>query len=85
VDFKEKLEDAAARAKQLPEKPDNETLLALYGLYKQATQGDVAGDKPGMFDFVGRAKHEAWESRRGMSSEDAAEAYVALVEELERG
>jgi acyl-CoA-binding protein len=85
VEFQEKLEDAAERAKQLPEKPDNETLLALYGLYKQATQGDVTGKKPGMLDFVGRAKYEAWESRRGMTQEAAAEAYVELVERLEAG
>jgi acyl-CoA-binding protein len=74
-------EAAAERAKGLPKQP-NDVLLELYSLYKQATDGDVAGDKPGMFDFVGRAKYEAWETRKGMSQEDARQAYIDLVDRL---
>ena len=54
-------EKAASVAKSLPERPDNDTLLQLYALYKQGAEGDVTGDKPGFFDFVGVAKYEAWE------------------------
>ena len=75
-------EQAAEAAKSLPEKPDNDTLLKLYALYKQGTAGDVAGDKPGFFDFVGLAKYEAWEKLQGTSTEDAQNQYVALVSEL---
>ena len=75
-------EQAAEAAKSLPEKPDNDTLLKLYALYKQGTAGDVTGDKPGFFDFVGLAKYEAWEQLQGTSTEDAQEQYVALVREL---
>ena len=53
-------ENAATAAKSLPEKPDDNTLLELYALYKQGSGGDVSGDKPGFFDFVGAAKYEAW-------------------------
>jgi diazepam-binding inhibitor (GABA receptor modulator, acyl-CoA-binding protein) len=75
--------DASERVKNLPSKPDNDTLLELYGLFKQATEGDVHGAKPGMFDFVGRAKYDAWEERAGMSQDEARAAYVALVAKLE--
>lgn len=66
----------------LPQAPDNQTKLKLYGLFKQATEGDVSGDKPGMFDFVGGAKYEAWNQLKGTSKEQAQQQYVALVEEL---
>ena len=75
-------EHAVSRVKELPERPSNETLLELYGLYKQATEGDVSGDPPGMFDFKGQAKHRAWSERQGMASEDAMRAYVELVDRL---
>jgi acyl-CoA-binding protein len=78
----QKLEDAATRAKSLPEKPPNDVLLELYSLYKQATQGDVSGEEPGMFDFVAHAKYQAWSSRRGMTREAAANAYIELVDRL---
>ena len=67
---------------QLPEKPGNEDLLKLYALYKQATVGDVEGKRPGMMDFVGRAKYDAWTALEGTSSDDAKQAYVDLVESL---
>jgi acyl-CoA-binding protein len=77
-------EQATLRAKTLPEQ-SNDVLLRLYGLFKQATAGDVAGDEPGMFDFVGRAKYEAWSSRRGMSREQAMSEYAGLVNTLAAG
>ena len=73
---------AQADVQQLSERPDNDTLLELYSFYKQATEGDVSGDKPGAFDFKARAKYEAWEARKGMSREVAMKAYVRLVEHL---
>lgn len=75
------LEEALGRARQLPTQP-NDVLLKLYGLYKQATQGDASDDRPGMFDMVGRAKHDAWSRHRGMSQSAAAEAYAELVDRL---
>ncbi len=77
-------QQATARAKTLPEQ-SNDVLLQIYGLFKQATSGDVSGDEPGMFDFVGRAKYDAWATRRGMSKDDAMKAYVALVNMLAGG
>ncbi len=81
--LKEDFEAAVGRSKQLPEKPSNNDLLKLYSLYKQATTGDVSGDKPGLFDFVAKAKYEAWEKVQGMASEEAMQQYTALVEALE--
>lgn len=81
-DLAAQFEQAAAEAKQLPERPDNDTLLKLYALYKQGSEGDVSGEKPGFFDFVGTAKYEAWEKLRGLSREDAMQKYVDLVESL---
>lgn len=75
-------EQASSAAKALPDRPDNETLLKLYALYKQGSEGDVSGEKPGFFDFVGVAKYEAWEGLRGTSKEQAREKYVNLVRKL---
>jgi acyl-CoA-binding protein len=61
-----------------------EQQLELYGLYKQATEGDVKGSRPGMLDFKGRAKYDAWSARKGKSPDEAQQAYVALVERLAR-
>ncbi len=74
---------AQAEVQQLSERPDNDTLLELYSFYKQATEGDVTGDKPGPFDFKARAKYDAWEARKGMKREVAMKAYVRLVEHLQ--
>ena len=68
--------------KSLPERPDNDTMLRLYALYKQGSEGDVKGEKPGFFDFVGAAKYEAWEKLRGTSEEQARKKYVDLVRKL---
>jgi acyl-CoA-binding protein len=75
-------ERAAEAVKQLAEKPDNDTLLKLYALYKQGSEGDVSGEKPGFFDFVGAAKYEAWEGLVGTSREEAQAQYIALVKAL---
>lgn len=78
----EQFKSAQDDVQKLSERPDNDTLLELYSFYKQATEGDVAGEKPGPFDFKARAKYEAWEARQGMSREVAMKAYVRLVEHL---
>ena len=73
---------AQARVKELKSTPAPDELLELYSLYKQATAGDVSGDRPGMLDFKGRAKYDAWLSRRGTSKDDAISAYCAVVDRL---
>ena len=75
-------EQASVAAKSLPARPDNDTMLKLYALYKQGSSGDVAGDKPGFFDFVATAKYEAWEGLKGLSADDAMQKYVDLVKNL---
>jgi diazepam-binding inhibitor (GABA receptor modulator, acyl-CoA-binding protein) len=85
MDLKASFEAAAARSKMLPSRPSDDVLLQLYALYKQATEGDVAGDPPGFFDFVGQAKYDAWEKHKGMAKEAAMQAYVALVDRLAKG
>jgi acyl-CoA-binding protein len=68
----------------LAERPDNNIVLKLYALYKQATQGDATGEQPGSFDFVGRAKFEAWSAIKGTAVEDAMQKYIELVASLRR-
>ncbi|HSO22027.1 MAG TPA: acyl-CoA-binding protein [Chondromyces sp.] len=85
MSLKDDFEAAIAKAKSLPEKPSNDDLLALYSLYKQATEGDVQGEAPSGFDFRGAAKYAAWEKRRGMTSDQAMQAYVDLVGRLAAG
>ena len=74
---------AQAAVKGLPARPDDDTLLELYSWFKQATEGDVTGPRPGSFDFVGRAKFDAWQARKGVRKDAAMRAYVKLVEHLE--
>ncbi|MES2276408.1 MAG: acyl-CoA-binding protein [Bacteroidota bacterium] len=83
-DLKETFEQAVAGSKELTKRPNNETLLKLYSLYKQATDGDMPDDaeKPKMFDFVAQAKYDAWKDRKGTSADAAMQAYVDLVGEL---
>lgn len=76
--------EAQERVKKLARRPGNAQLLELYGLFKQATEGDASGKRPSMFDPVGRAKHGAWAARKGTDRAAAMAAYVALVEELGR-
>jgi acyl-CoA-binding protein len=73
---------AQVRVKQLSKTPDASELLELYALFKQGTVGDVSGDRPGMLDFKGRAKFDAWAGKKGGSKDAAQQSYVALVEKL---
>jgi acyl-CoA-binding protein len=75
-------EKAAEDIKKLPDRPDNDTLLKLYALYKQGADGDVSGPKPGFFDFVGTAKYEAWAKLEGTDQDEAKQKYVDLVAKL---
>jgi len=81
-DLKSKFEQAVADSKNLPERPDNQTLLKLYALYKQGTTGDVEGKRPGFTDMVGRAKWDAWNEIKGTVKDDAMKQYVSLIEDL---
>ena len=82
ADLKEQFQKAAQDVMSLVDRPDNDTMLRLYGLYKQGSDGDVSGPKPGFFDFVGTAKYEAWEKLAGTKPEDAMKKYVDLVKKL---
>ena len=84
MELKDQFEASIEKAKGLPDQ-SNETLLELYSLYKQATVGDVEGDRPSGFDFRNAAKYDAWEKRRGMSSDEAMQAYIDLVDRLAAG
>ncbi|MBS1487436.1 MAG: acyl-CoA-binding protein [Bacteroidetes bacterium] len=75
---------AVAQSKELPARPSNEDLLQLYALFKQATEGDVSGERPGGFDFKAIAKHDAWAEKKGTSQDEAMQQYVALVERLKK-
>lgn len=81
-DLQTQFEQAKAAVMALAERPDNETLLRLYALYKQGSEGDVNGAKPGFFDFVGNAKYEAWEKLKGTTQDEAMKKYIALVKTL---
>ncbi len=82
ADLKSRFEQAVADSKTLPEKPDNATLLQIYSLYKQATEGDVQGKRPGFTDMVGRAKWDAWDGQKGKDTKTAMQEYVDLIESL---
>ena len=82
ADLKTAFEAAVADSKKLPEKPDNMTLLKIYSLYKQATEGDVEGKRPGFTDMVGRAKSDAWAAMKGKSADEARQEYIDLIESL---
>ena len=73
---------AQVRVKQLSKTPEASELLELYALYKQGTVGDATGERPGMLDFKGRAKYDAWAAKRGNSKDAAMQSYVAMVEKL---
>ncbi|MEO8584818.1 MAG: acyl-CoA-binding protein [Acidobacteriota bacterium] len=79
----DKFDDAKSRVEKLSNRPSNDQLLELYAFYKQATEGDVSGSRPGMLDLKGRAKFDAWTKKKGVSKEDAKKKYVALVDTLE--
>jgi diazepam-binding inhibitor (GABA receptor modulator, acyl-CoA-binding protein) len=81
-DLNADFEAAVANSRKLSERPDNATLLKIYGLYKQATAGDNTEKKPGFGDMVGRAKWDAWAACKGTSSEDAKRQYIDLINSL---
>lgn len=84
MDLQQQFEAAVSASKTLSEKPDNDTLLQLYSLYKQATEGDISGEAPANpFDFVAKAKFQAWETLKGKSREAAMTEYVELVARLQ--
>jgi diazepam-binding inhibitor (GABA receptor modulating acyl-CoA-binding protein) len=83
MELKEQFEKAVAESRTLIERPGNETLLQIYSLYKQATEGDVNTEPPSNpFDFVAKAKHQAWESLKGKSKEEAMTEYIGLINKL---
>ena len=83
TDLKDTFEKAVKESKELPSKPDNETLLRLHSLYKQATEGDINTENtPGMFDFVAKAKYDAWLKLKATTTDDAMQQYIGLVAQL---
>jgi acyl-CoA-binding protein len=84
MSLEEQFNQAAEKVRNLTKRPNDEELLQLYALYKQATVGDNNTAKPGMLDLKGKAKWEAWNEKKGQSREAAMEAYIALVEALQR-
>ena len=82
-DLNVKFEKAADDVKKLTQKPSNDVLLKLYSLYKQGSEGDVSGNRPGMTNFIGRAKYDAWAKLKGKSNEKSMEDYITLVESLQ--
>ena len=82
MSLQEQFQQAQLDSKNLPERPDNMTLLKIYALYKQATGGDADGKRPGFGDMVGRAKWDAWNGLKGKSADEAMQEYVDLVESL---
>ena len=83
TDLEKRFGEAQEAARKLPVRPDDDTLLELYSYYKQATEGDVTGSRPGALDFAGRAKYDAWQARKGVRKDAAMRAYVKLVEHLQ--
>lgn len=81
-DLKARFEQASVDVKALSQRPSDNDMLTLYALYKQSTEGDVSGEKPGFFDFVARAKYEAWEGLQGTSPEEAMQRYIDKVRAL---
>ena len=82
MDIKELFQAAVANSKTLSAKPDNETLLKLYSLYKQETEGDAGEDSSNPFDFVAKAKYNAWAALKGQTQDTAMQAYIDLVNKL---
>ncbi len=84
-DLHQQFEQARNDVTELTERPGNLTLLRLYALYKQATEGDAGNDKPGLTDMVGRYKHDAWAALKGTAPDTARQQYIELVESLKAG
>ena len=82
MSLQDDFQQAVNRSKELTKRPTNEELLDLYGLFKQATEGDVSGERPGGFDFKAIAKFDAWKDKKGLSKDEAMQNYIALVGKL---
>ena len=82
MSLQSQFDQAVADSKNLPERPDNMTLLKIYALFKQASAGDVEGKRPGFTDMVGRAKYDAWDALKGTSKDNAMQQYIDLINEL---
>ena len=82
MELHQQFENAVARSKELTQRPSNEELLNMYGLFKQASEGDVTGDRPGGFDFKAIAKYDAWAELKGKSKEQAMQDYITLMDKL---
>lgn len=82
--LQEDFQSAASRSKEFTKRPSNEELLDIYALFKQATEGDISGERPGGFDFKAIAKFDAWTSKKGKAREQAMQEYVDLVARLEK-
>lgn len=83
-DLQARFDKALADSKLLPAKPDNNTLLQMYSLFKQGSVGDATGERPGFTDFVGRAKFDAWAALKGKTQDEAKQAYIDLIESLKK-
>jgi len=82
MELQQQFESAVSRSKELTQRPSNEELLNMYGLFKQASEGDVTGDRPGGFDFKAIAKYDAWAELKGKSKEQAMQDYISLMDKL---
>lgn len=82
MEITQRFDEAVKNSKNLTERPSNDVLLKIYSLFKQATEGDVTGDRPGGFDFKAIAKYSAWEKLQGKSKEECMNEYISLVESL---
>jgi acyl-CoA-binding protein len=82
MSLQDQFAQAQLESKNLPERPDNMTLLKIYALYKQGANGDVGGERPGFTDMVGRAKYDAWAALQGTSQDDAMQQYIDLIDDL---
>jgi len=83
-DLKTRFATATQEVQRLKSRPSNEQLLELYALYKQTTEGDVKGSRPGFLDLTGRAKYDAWATKKGTGADKAMQAYVDLVEKMKK-
>lgn len=82
MELQQQFEAAVSKSKELTKRPSNEELLLLYALFKQGSEGDVSGDRPGGFDFKAIAKYDAWAEHKGKTKEAAMQEYVSLMEKL---
>ena len=82
MELKEKFEAAVANSTSLSEKPSNDILLKIYSLFKQATEGDISGDRPSGFDFKGAAKFDAWKKIEGKDKDECMQEYIDLIDSL---